>query len=121
MTQHNEPHNTENPSEESGGLRGMMGSFRKKVTDAIESDESGRLRGAVDSTKAAVDMAGEKVKRPMDVISLAEFRTEFEQFTQAVSTAVIGVHQDQASLGERLDRLEERLARLEQSTSRDES
>ena len=59
-------------------------------------------------------VVGEKIKRPIDVISLAEFRTEFEQFTQAVSTSVIGVHQDQAALGERLDRLEARLTRLEQ-------
>ena len=65
------------------------------------------------------DAASEKIKRPIDIISLAEFRTEFEQFIQAVSTTVIGVHQDQTALSERLDRLEERLARLEQAASED--
>ena len=66
-------------------------------------------------------VVGEKIKRPIDVISLAEFRTEFEQFTQAVSTSVIGVHQDQAALGERLDRLEARLTRLEQWANGEQS
>ncbi len=118
----------ESQSAESGGWRGRMGSIRKKVAEAIESDESGRLRGAVDSArdaaesaKAVADSASEKIKRPIDVISLAEFRTEFEHFTQAVSTAVIGVHQDQSTLSERLDRIEERLTRLEQLISKDQS
>ena len=89
-------------------------STRNMAGNAAES-----TRRAAGSAKAVTDSASEKIKRPIDIISLAEFRTEFEQFIQAVSTTVIGIHQDQTALSERLDRLEERLARLEQAASGD--
>ncbi len=106
------------------GLEGLLGRIGRAVdsakdTAAAKVAESARnapapVREAAGAAMAAGGVVGEKIKRPIDVISLAEFRTEFEQFTQAVSTSVIGMHQDQAALDERLDRLEERLTRLEQ-------
>ena len=88
-------------------------------TRSVAGNATESTRRAAESAKAVADAASEKIKRPIDIISLAEFRTEFEQFIQAVSTTVIGVHQDQTALSERLDRLEERLARLEQAASED--
>ena len=91
-------------------------STRNMAGNAAES-----TRRAAGSAKAVTDAASEKIKRPIDIISLAEFRTEFEQFIQAVSTTVVGIHQDQTALSERLDRLEERLARLERAASGDKT
>ena len=88
-------------------------------TRSVAGSATESTRRAAESAKAVADAASEKIKRPIDIISLAEFRTEFEQFIQAVSTTVIGVHQDQTALSARLDRLEERLARLEQAASED--
>ena len=106
-TDRNEGDNAdESRAEGSGGLRGRTG----RAADAAGK----AARSTAGAAMAAGGVVGEKIKRPIDVLSLAEFRTEFEQFTQAVSTSVIGVHQDQAALGERLDRLEARLTRLEQ-------
>ncbi len=129
---------TEQPNNPEESQPNKPGGWRGKISSAVDSArsvaekaaESARdaaanapepVKSAAESAKAAAGSAGERVKRPIDIISLAEFRTEFEQFTQAVSTAVIGVHQDQATLGERLDRLEERLTRLEQATFGNES
>ena len=121
-TDRNEGENAEKSRPE--GLEGLLGKIGRAVdsardTAAAKVAESARnapapVREAAGAAMAAGGVVGEKIKRPIDVISLAEFRTEFEQFTQAVSTSVIGVHQDQAALGERLDRLEARLTRLEQ-------
>ena len=78
----------------------------------------GRIRGAFGA-------AGEGVVGAVDTVTGAEFREQFEAFTDAVTTTVVGVHQDQAALKESLSRLEarvhqdqaelrERLSRLEQ-------
>ena len=56
----------------------------------------------------------EKVTEPIDRISGADFRREFEKFTEVVATTVVGVHQDQAQSTERLARLEESVARIQQ-------
>ena len=78
-------------------------------------------RRAAEVAKGVSNAASEKIRRPIDIISLADFRTEFEQFVQAISTAAIGIHQDQSTLSERLDRLEERLSRLEEAATNDGS
>ena len=78
-------------------------------------------RRAAEVAKGVTNAAREKIRRPIDIISLAEFRTEFEQFVQAISTAAIGIHQDQSTLSERLDRLEERLSRLEEAATNGDS
>ncbi len=121
-TERNGGENTEERRTE--GLEGLLGRIGRAVdsardTAAAKVTESARnapapVKEAAGAAMTAGGVVGEKIKRPIDVISLAEFRTEFEQFTQAVSTSVIGVHQDQAALAERLDRLEARLTRLEQ-------
>ena len=103
--------------------RNVAGSAR---TAAVNAGSSARnmagnaaepTRRAAEVAKGVASAASEKIKRPIDIISLAEFRTEFEQFVQAISTAAIGIHQDQSALRERLDRLEERLAHLEEAAS----
>lgn len=59
----------------------------------------GRLRDAVGSV-------GETVTGTADTITGLQFRKQFEDFTDAVTTAVVGVHRDQGDLRERVDALE---------------
>ena len=61
----------------------------------------GRIRGAFGA-------AGEGVVGAVDTVTGAGFREQFEDFTDAVTATVVGVHQDQAELRERLSRLEQR-------------
>lgn len=55
-----------------------------------------RLRGAIGAT-------GERVTGTTDTITGVQFRRQFEDFTDAVTTAVVGVHRDQADLRERVN------------------
>ena len=103
--------------------RNVAGSARTAAENAGSSarnmagNAAEPTRRAAEVAKGVTSAASEKSKRPIDIISLAEYRTEFEQFVQAISTAAIGIHQDQSALRERLDRLEERLAHLEEAAS----
>ena len=110
----------ESREEEPGNWKNRVGRVASAARNTAET-AGASTRRAAGSAKAVTDAASEKIKRPIDIISLAEFRTEFEQFIQAVSTTVVGIHQDQTALSERLDRLEERLARLERAASGDKT
>lgn len=91
-----------------------------------EEDRSGTLLGRA---TAAARTVGEKVQRSAEVMTGADIR-RFDEFTSAATTAVIGIHQDQAEVKERLIhvdqvvsdlqdgqvRLSERLDRVERST-----
>lgn len=50
--------------------------------------------------------AQERVVGTADTITGVEFRRQFEDFTDAVTTTVIGVHREQGALRERLEDLE---------------
>ena len=52
--------------------------------------------------------AREGVMGTVDTVTGVAFREQFEDFTDAVTTAVVGVHQDQAEVRDRLTRLEQR-------------
>ena len=69
----------------------------------------------------AAGAARQSVRRSAEVMSGADIR-RFEDFTEAATTAVIGVHQDQAELREQLARTEQSLHALEQghATLRDD-
>ncbi len=63
------------------------------------SDKKGRLRKAVNTAKEAV------AKR-VDVATGTEFRKDFEEFTDAVTTSVVGMHGDIKEIASRLDHLD---------------
>ena len=56
--------------------------------------------------RESIRSAGESVTGTADTITGVQFRRQFEDFTDAVTTAVVGVHRDQGELRERLEELE---------------
>jgi hypothetical protein len=65
-----------------------------------ENTESGRIS---DSFMAARQAFG----RSFDRLTGAEFRRQFEEFSNVVATTVLGVHRDQSELNERIARIEQ--------------
>ena len=55
--------------------------------------------------------AQRSASRTVDRVTGAEFRRKFEDFTSVISTTVLGVHQDQSKINDRMDKLEEELSR----------
>ena len=72
------------------------------VESEDSNDESSR-RSLGDLAGAARGAFG----RSYDRLTGSEFRRQFEEFTNAVSTAVVGVHRDQAELKERFEQLQD--------------
>ncbi len=64
-----------------------------------DSTDSGRLRGTFLSARQAFG-------RSFDQLTGAEFRRQFEEFSNIVTTTVLGIHRDQLELSERLARIE---------------
>ena len=56
--------------------------------------------------RESIRSAGESVTGTADTVTGVQFRRQFEDFTDVVTTAVVGVHRDQALLRERLEELE---------------
>ena len=87
--------------------------------DAAEEQtksEGGR-RGMLDRARGVVGSAQQKVSRSVDVMTGADIR-RFDEFTDATTRAVVGVHQDLSELREQVERLTERIDQLEQSIRR---
>jgi len=64
-----------------------------------ETAEDRGLRGTFDSARQAFT-------RSFDRLTGTEFRRQFEEFTNVVTTTVLGIHRDQSELRERLARVE---------------
>lgn len=64
------------------------------------TDGKRRLRKAVDAAKEAVS-------KRVDVATGSEFRNDFEEFTDAVTTSVVGMHGDITDIASRLSQLED--------------
>ena len=71
----------------------------------------------LDRVGDAADAARQSVQRSAEVMSGADIR-RFEEFTEAATTAVIGVHQDQADLREQLAAKEQSLRNLQQDQAK---
>lgn len=121
------------------GDGGWLGPFETRDEAFAEARATGRSdvrgagclgkRGILGRAKDAVGSAKQTVRRSADVMSGADIR-RFEEFTDAVTTAVTGVHRDQSELRESLRVTEqsvgdlrggqadlvERLSRLERTT-----
>ena len=61
-------------------------------------EESSGKAGIGERFRASIRSAGESVTGTADTITGVQFRRQFEDFTDAVTTAVVGVHQDQGAL-----------------------
>ena len=70
------------------------------MTEARDQTTEDRgLRGTFDSARQAFG-------RSFDKLTGAEYRRQFEEFTNVVATTVLGIHRDQSQLSERLARFE---------------
>ncbi len=77
--------------------------------------------GILDRVGGMADAARQRVQRSAEVMTGGDIR-KFEDFTEAATTAVIGVHQDQAELREQLAAKEQSIhaLRQEQAALRDD-
>lgn len=77
---------------------------QESTAEDSESSAGGRIRESIGAARQAIG-------RGFDQVTGTEFRRQFDEFTSVVSSAILGVHQDQAELRERLERLEQRSER----------
>ncbi len=96
-----------------------------------QTESEGGNRGMFDRAKGVIGSAQQQVSRSVEVMTGADIR-RFDEFTDATTRAVVGVHQDLSELREqvvrthrvmddiqeRQARLTERLDQLEQSVGR---
>ena len=107
---------------------GWLGPFETEDEALAEARATGRADvrvaecclaepGILDRARGAIGSAAHRVRRSAEVMSGADIR-RFEEFTDAATTAVIGVHRDQAELGERLAATEQSLDELQQGQAK---
>ena len=96
-----------------------------------QSQNEDERRGVLVRAKGVIDSARRQVSRSVDVVTGEDIR-RFDEFTDATTRAVVGVHQDLSELREEVDRthravsdfherqehLTERLDQLEQAVGR---
>ena len=99
----------------------------KKDNDVEEQVGDESKPGIMDRVGALASSAKRQVSRSAEVLSGADIR-RFEDFTEATTAAVVGVHRDQAELREQLNQIKqsvddvqaevrERLNHIEQSVN----
>ena len=98
---------------------------------AEQTERGGERRGIVDRARGVIGSARQRASRSADVMTGADIR-RFDEFTDATTRAVVGIHQDLSELREQFARTQEtvddvqkrqeslagRLDRLEQSDGR---
>ena len=103
----------------------------KENDGAERTEREDERHGIVDRAKGVIGSAREQVSRSADVMTGADIR-RFDEFTDATTRAVVGIHQDLSELREQFARtqdavedvrerqkaLAERLDQLEQSDGR---
>lgn len=76
----------------------------KEIDQAEErTDGEGESQGTVGRVKDAIGSARQKASRSVDVITGADIR-RFDEFTDATTKAVVGLHQDLSELREQVAR-----------------
>ena len=82
-----------------------------------QTESKGGRRGILGRVGGLIGSAKQKVSRSVDVMTGADI-LRFDEFTDATTRAVVGVHQDLSELKEQVERLTERIDQLEQSIRR---
>lgn len=84
-----------------------MSEMNIEPEEGSESQESDSGRSGIGRRlREGVGAARERIVGTADTITGVQFRRQFEDFTDAVTTAVVGVHRDQGELQERADKLD---------------
>ena len=82
-----------------GGLFSRIRKVGDKATETLDQATGGRLRPGLDATK-------EKVSDVGNTVTGKKIQQQIEDFTDVVSTAVIGVHRDQRTIKDSLTQLQ---------------
>ena len=82
-----------------GGLLGKIRKIGDRATETLDQATGGRLRPGLDATK-------EKVSDVGNTVTGKKIQQQIEDFTDVVSTAVIGVHRDQRTVRDSLTQLQ---------------
>ena len=85
----------------------------KRNDEEEENGDKGK-RGILGRVGDAAGAAGESMRRSAEVMTGADIR-RFEEFTEAATTAVVGVHHDQAELREQIANKEQSIHALQQN------
>ena len=85
-------------------------------TDALEqqSEDERDSGGVLDRARGVAGAAKQQISRSAEVLSGADIR-KFDDFTDATTRAVVGVHRDQAELRELQTKLAEQIERTNQA------
>ena len=78
--------------------------MEKEMEEQVSEEEVQRP-GISDRLRGVAGRVSERATGTADTITGVRFRQQFEDFTEAVTTAVVGVHRDQAEMRERMDGL----------------
>lgn len=130
----NESEKTDSASKESG-MRGMFNRTRAATTEKLERLQEAATphmekardaaaphieqvqEAAAPHVERATEIAAPHVERASDIYAKtvgAEFREEFRRYVNAAATTIVGLHQDQAALRDRIAQLEEQVKALQQ-------
>ena len=130
----------ENQEKQDDAAKRRLGGLRSRFTERLDRGRQAagqaiqRSGDAVSESAAQVDEALTKsadraglsdqldatrrgVRRSGEVLSRADIR-QFDEFTDAVTRVVVGLHRDQAELASRLAQLEQTIADLRQENAR---
>ena len=83
----------------SGGLFSRIRKVGNQATETLDQATGGRLRSGLDATKERVSDVG-------NTVTGKKIQQQIEDFTDVVSTAVIGVHRDQRTIKDSLTHLQ---------------
>ena len=78
----------------------------KENDGAERTEREDERRGIVDRAKGVIGSAREQVSRSADVMTGADIR-RFDEFTDATTRAVVGIHQDLSELREQFARTQD--------------
>jgi hypothetical protein len=81
-------------------------SAKQAVEQSVEKVRSTEIGKHLASTR-------DTVSESFDKLSGAQFREEFERFSDAVTKVILGIHRDQAELRAQLGRLDKRVTELQ--------
>ncbi len=85
----------------------------RRSQERSETEETEGSSGIFDRARNLLGSAREGAKRSAEVMTGSDIR-RFEEFADATTTVVVGVHRDQADLRERLTLTEQSVADLQQ-------
>jgi FtsZ-binding cell division protein ZapB len=86
----------------------------QEANSESQETETGRT-GIWGSVRQGVRVARERAVGTADTITGVQFRRQFEDFTDAVTTTVVGVHRDQEELQERTDKLDSEVIEVQRT------